>query len=103
MSAIPLTVFLSLGLAALFTFLFWREHRRRGLGGPERESLLPLADEVPRTVPGAPERNQPPGHGHGHAPDHAHGSAADDDACGCRTGLRPPCVGCLRVGARGSS
>lgn len=61
MSAIPLTVFLSLALAGLFILLFWREQRRRGLGGAERDSLLPLADETPRPVPArlaapAPER-----------------------------------------------
>lgn len=48
MSAIPLTVFLSLALAGLFTLLFWREQSRRGFGGAERDSLLPLADEQPR-------------------------------------------------------
>jgi len=99
MSAIPLTVFLSLGLAALFTFLFWREHRRRGLGGAERESLLPLADEVPRTVPAAAPPSGAPMPDHDH--DHAHGE--EESGCGCRTGVWPPCAGCLRLGTRGST
>lgn len=90
MSAIPLTVLLSLALAGLFTVLFWREHRRRHLGGAERDSLLPLADESPRIVRA--------GHDHDHAPDGVR--------CGClpagalaeagRTGLRAPCPGCRR-------
>jgi hypothetical protein len=81
MSAIPLTVFLSLALAALFVVLFWREHTRRRLGGPERDSLLPLADETPRAADGG---------------EHDH----DDGDCGCRTGLRPPCAGCLKSAPR---
>ena len=48
MSAIPITIFLSLALAFLFVFLFWRQHRNRPFGGAERESLLPLEDEIPR-------------------------------------------------------
>ena len=51
MSVIPLTVFLSLLLAGLFVVLFVREHRRRLFTSPERDSLLPLADETPRLAP----------------------------------------------------
>jgi hypothetical protein len=52
MSVIPLTVFLSLLLAALFVVLFACEQRRRPFSSPERDSLLPLADETSR--PSAP-------------------------------------------------
>ncbi len=52
MSVIPLTVFLSLLLAAIFVVLFAREQHRRPFASPERDSLLPLADETPR--PSAP-------------------------------------------------
>lgn len=50
MSVIPLTVFFSLGLAGLFVVLFAREQLRRRRACPERESLLPLADESPRVT-----------------------------------------------------
>jgi hypothetical protein len=59
MSVIPITVFLSLLLAGLFVVLFAREQRKRHFASAERESLLPLADETPRT-PGAVDT--PPTH-----------------------------------------
>lgn len=52
MSVIPITVFFSLLLAGFFVVLFAREQRRHRFASPERESLLPLADESPRPVPG---------------------------------------------------
>ncbi len=73
MSVIPVTLFFSLLLAATFVALFAREHRKRRFASAERDSLLPLADELPRLA----------------APDH-------DAACGCRRGERPPCAGCAR-------
>lgn len=83
MSVIPFTVFFSLLLAGLFVVLFAREQRRR-FGSPERDSLLPLADEIPRAVGpnlrGAPV--PPAGHGPGR--------------CTCRSGQRTPCAECLR-------
>jgi hypothetical protein len=79
MSVIPITLFFSLALAGLFIALFAHEQRRRGFASAERDSLLPLADEKPRAVPDH----------HDHA---AHGAGP----CGCRDGLRPPCVGCLK-------
>lgn len=55
MSVIPVTVFCSLGLVFVFVALFWREHRRHHFASPERDSLLPLAEETPRLVtPAAP-------------------------------------------------
>ena len=82
MSVIPLTIFCSLLLAGLFIVLFALEQRRR-CSSAERDSLLPLADESPRTVFAA-----------GHEPDHDHAAHA---GCGCRDGSRPPCAGCLKT------
>lgn len=79
MSAIPITLFFSLLLAGTFVLLFAREQRRR-FGSAERDSLLPLADEVPLS---APIRDGVPG------PDRG-------DACRCRRGDRTPCAACLR-------
>ena len=50
MSVIPLTVFFSLLLVGLFIGLFAHEQRRRRFTSPERESLLPLADERPKVA-----------------------------------------------------
>lgn len=50
MSVIPVTVFFSLLLAGFFVVLFAREQRRHRFASPERESLLPLADETPRSA-----------------------------------------------------
>lgn len=80
MSVIPLTIFFSLLLAGTFVVLFAREQRRRHLTSPERDSLLPLADETPVTAGGAPL--PPEGQADGH--------------CGCHDGARPPCAACLR-------
>jgi hypothetical protein len=81
MSVIPLTVFFSLLLAGTFVVLFAREQRRRHLTSPERDSLLPLADESP--VLGT---NPAP------LAEHAHGG----DHCGCRRGARAACPNCLK-------
>jgi len=86
MSVIPLTIFCSLLLAGLFIVLFALEQRRR-CSSAERDSLLPLAEELPRTV-------FPAGHDHDH--DHDHAAHA---GCGCRDGSRPPCAGCLKTSA----
>lgn len=50
MSVIPLTIFFSLLLAGLFMVLFAHEQRRRRFASAERDSLLPLAEEKPRTM-----------------------------------------------------
>jgi hypothetical protein len=50
MSVIPLTIFFSLLLAGLFISLFAHEQRRRRFTSPERDSLLPLAEETPHPV-----------------------------------------------------
>ena len=76
MSVVPLTLTISLCLVFTFIVFFLREHARGGIGGADRDSLLPLAEETPRLA-----------------------AAHDDDGCGCRTGQRAPCAGCLRQGA----
>jgi len=82
MSVIPLTIFFSLLLAGLFIVLFAHEQRRRRFASAERDSLLPLADEIPLAVEA----------------DHDHPEPGAD-GCGCREGLRPPCSGCQRRSA----
>ncbi len=78
MSVIPLTVFFSLLLAGTFVLLFAREQRRRHLTSPERESLLPLADEtgIPVVVRVS--------------------ARAPSNACTCQGAARLPCACCLR-------
>lgn len=100
MSVIPITLFFSLLLATTFVVLFARDHWRRRFASAERDSLLPLADEKPapvRSTGWAPVSPPTPiaevQIGDHLEPDHHH---APDDPCGCRSGLRPPCVGCLR-------
>ena len=81
MSVIPLTIFFSLLLAGTFVVLFAREQRRRHLTSPERDSLLPLAEELAREVEDGSDEHDHDHRGH---------------ACGCRKGARPPCASCLR-------
>jgi hypothetical protein len=80
MSVIPLTIFFSLLLAGLFIGLFAHEQHRRRFASAERDSLLPLADEIPQA-----------------AGPRAHASVP---ACGCRRGSRPPCAACLQRAAQ---
>lgn len=49
MSVIPLTLTISLCLVFTFIVFFLRENSRH-FSDAERESLLPLAEETPRTV-----------------------------------------------------
>lgn len=53
MSVIPITIFFSLLLVGLFIGLFAHEQWRRRFTSPERESLLPLADERPKVAAAA--------------------------------------------------
>jgi hypothetical protein len=48
MSVVPLTLTISLCLVFTFLVFFLREHARGPLSSPERDSLLPLAEESPR-------------------------------------------------------
>ena len=94
MSVIPLTVFFSLLLAGTFVVLFLRDQRRRHLTSPERDSLLPLADEqahvVARNLRAGARRTQRS------AAERVTRDSDPEDRCACRTGQRPPCAGCLR-------
>jgi hypothetical protein len=92
MSVVPLTLTLSLLLVLVFVVFFLREHARGNVGGAERDSLLPLGDELPRLA--RPTAT--------HAPasvesDRIHADGPDHDGCGCRNVLRPPCAGCSKV------
>lgn len=78
MSIVPLTVIVGLCLVFTFVFFFLREQGRGHLSSPERDSLLPLAEETPRLAR-LPVRSVPAPH-----------------ACGCADGSREPCPGCLR-------
>jgi len=78
---IPLMITGSLCLVFTFIVFFVREQSRR-FSNAERESLLPLGRETPRIV-GTPL-----------PPEHFHDPAAE--TCGCRSGLRAPCNGCLK-------
>jgi hypothetical protein len=62
MSVIPLTLTISLCLVFTFVLFFIREQARHPFSSSERESLLPLTDETPRTVTFA-DRRQPDGSG----------------------------------------
>lgn len=61
MSIVPLTVIVSLTLAFTFVVFFLGEHARGRLGGAERDSLLPLAEETPRRADGFPAGAPGPG------------------------------------------
>ncbi|MCB1104601.1 MAG: hypothetical protein H7A44_12005 [Opitutaceae bacterium] len=78
MSVIPLTLTISLCLVFTFVIFFLRETSRRRYSSAERNALMPLADETPRVVA-----------------EHHH--AHDDHECGCRSGKRAPCAGCLKT------
>ncbi len=78
MAIVPLTLTISLCLVFTFVVFFLREHARGRLSSAERDSLLPLAEETPRLVP-------------------AHHDDDDDHDCGCRSGRRAPCAGCLKT------
>jgi hypothetical protein len=86
MSVIPLTLTISLCLVFTFVLFFLREHSRQRFSSAESDALLPLADEVPRTVTSTPKLASPR-----HHPDREKGHV-----CGCQTGERPACAGCLR-------
>lgn len=64
MAVVPLTLTISLCLVFTFVLFFLCEHARGRLGSAERDSLLPLAEETPRTasapVRGAPTAVVPP-------------------------------------------
>lgn len=87
MSVIPLTLTISLCLVFTFVVFFLREHNRQRFSSAESDALLPLADEMPRLA-----SDSKTGSTRGAPRNHHHG----DQPCGCKTGERPPCAGCLR-------
>ena len=85
---IPLMITGSLCLVFTFIVFFVREQSRR-FSNAERESLLPLGGETPRVAGrAAPAPAEL-------APLHDHAA----EPCGCRSGLRAPCSGCLKHSA----
>jgi hypothetical protein len=48
MAVVPLTLTISLCLVFTFVVFFLREHARGRFSSPERDSLLPLAEEISR-------------------------------------------------------
>lgn len=63
MSVIPLTLSISLCLVFTFVVFFLRDHARHSFSSAERESLLPLADETPRSAVRRHEGNRRPATG----------------------------------------
>jgi hypothetical protein len=51
MAVIPITMTISLALVLVFVGFFLREHKSGRVGGAERDSLMPLAEETRRPVP----------------------------------------------------
>ncbi len=78
MPVVPLTLTISLVLVFSFVVFFIREQSRGSVSSPERDSLLPLAEEIPRLARVPMSRD-----------------SASHDECGCHDGSRPPCPGCL--------
>jgi len=58
MSVIPLTLTISLCLVFTFVVFFLREQLRRPFSSAEREALLPLAEETPRTASAGARRSR---------------------------------------------
>ncbi|MCB1234084.1 MAG: hypothetical protein KDM91_03325 [Verrucomicrobiae bacterium] len=96
MEVLLLTTLFSVAFAVLFLALFVRDRQRRVFGGAEREALLPLDDEWDGSghhgQPRAHGSEDPPRAGEGHEEHDDHG----EEGCGCLSGKKPPCVGCLR-------
>lgn len=50
MEVVPITLIISLWLVLVFVIFFLQEHARGRTSSAERDSLLPLAEETPRTL-----------------------------------------------------
>ena len=96
MSVVPLTLTISLFLVFVVIVFFLREHARGNVGGAERDSLLPLDEERPRLARPTSPATVAVTDTH---PAHHHADGDDDEGCGCRTGARAPCVGCIKRAA----
>lgn len=84
--AVTLTITVSLCLVFTFVVFFLHEQSRR-FRSADRESLLPLNEETPRVVAAADHHER-----ESHLHDHSH----PEGQCGCRTGKKAPCPGCLK-------
>ena len=75
MSVIPLTLAISLCLVLTFLVFFLREHARSRLSSPERDSMLPFAEESSSATHVISfkgiEPGSPPKHRHEHVHDGA--------------------------------
>ena len=95
MAVIPLTLTISLCLVFTFVIFFLREQMRPRFGSSESDALLPLAEEgtrpvMPRSAAAAAASQRLEAHDNGDHRDHE---------CGCRSGRRAPCAGCLKPAA----
>ncbi len=87
MDVIPLTLTASLCLVFTFVIFFLREQSRTRFRSAESDAVLPFAEETGRIV--APRQSLV-------SREATVVVAHDDHACGCRSGIRPPCQGCLK-------
>ncbi len=71
MSVIPLTLVISLCLVFTFLVFFLREHARSRLSSPERDSMLPFAEEKACTAQQQTRVISLRGHAPGSHPRHA--------------------------------
>lgn len=92
MDVIPLTLAISLILSLTFIALFVREFSRPRRAGADRDSLLPLEQEM-STVAAAAHAH---GRDHDHAHSHRHASAYGDDVCASKRTDGKCCSSCQR-------
>lgn len=100
MEVIPLTLAISLLLSLTFIVLFVHEFTRPRRAGADRDSLLPLEDDLPGrpgmdAAEAAGGREETHGRDHDHDHDHAHDHAADEVCASKRTDGRC-CASCQR-------
>jgi ABC-type nickel/cobalt efflux system permease component RcnA len=89
MDVIPLTLAISLLLSLTFIALFVREFSRPRRAGADRDSLLPLENDLSSAaVPAAPAAaasSHTHAHSHSHAHPHSHAPFGDDVCASKRT------------------
>lgn len=101
MEVIPLTLAISLLLSLTFIVLFVHEFARPRRAGADRDSLLPLEDDLLHaTVPSADQAKAgAQGHAHDHRHDHQHGhdhAHAADEVCASKRTDGRCCASCQR-------
>ena len=89
MDVIPLTLAISLLLSLTFIALFVREFSRPRRAGADRDSLLPLEQEM--SVAAVPVPAAAPAHDHRHAHQHF-----GDDVCASKRTDGKCCASCQR-------